>query len=77
MEALGLDLRSFIFQLINFLLVLGGLTYLLHKPLIALLDKRQAEIEQSLKTVAIPGNQPIYYFSKQLIVDFHDYTIAL
>ena len=49
MEALGIDLKYFIFQVVNFLLLFIILTKLLHKPIMNLLDKRNEEIAQSLK----------------------------
>lgn len=49
MEALGIDLKYFIFQVINFLILVFLLSKFLHKPLMTLLDKRNAEIAQSLK----------------------------
>jgi F-type H+-transporting ATPase subunit b len=48
MEALGIDLRTLIFQLFNFLLLLFILTKLLHNPLKKLLERRREEIEQGL-----------------------------
>jgi F-type H+-transporting ATPase subunit b len=48
MEALGIDLKTLIFQLINFLLLLFILTRLLHTPLKALLESRRKEIEEGL-----------------------------
>lgn len=48
MEALGFDLKYFLFQLLNFGLLFFLLKYLLHKPLLALLDKRKAEIQSGL-----------------------------
>ena len=49
MEGLGINLQQFLFQLANFLVLFFGLTYLLHKPLMKLLDDRTKEIDESLK----------------------------
>ena len=48
MNALGLDLKWFLFQLGNFIIVLVALYYLLHKPLLNLIDSRKKEIEEGL-----------------------------
>jgi len=50
MEGLGLNLTWFLFQLGNFVLVFAILTYLLHKPLLKLLDDRNRGIKESLET---------------------------
>ena len=52
MNGLGIDLRLIIFQLINFLLLMGILTYLLHKPILKLIETRQKEIKQGLENAA-------------------------
>lgn len=52
MEALGLDLKTLIFQLINFGILLIVLTKLLHKPIKKLIEDRQREIEEGLKNAA-------------------------
>ena len=49
MASLGINLLSFLFQLGNFVLVFALLTWILHKPLLKLLDTRRAEIKQSLE----------------------------
>jgi F-type H+-transporting ATPase subunit b len=52
MEALGIDLKTLIFQLINFLLLVFVLTKLLHKPLKKLMEDRQKEISDGLENAA-------------------------
>jgi F-type H+-transporting ATPase subunit b len=52
MEALGFDLKYFLFQLVNFTLLLVILKKLIHKPLLNLLEKRREEIEAGLKHAA-------------------------
>ena len=52
MEGLGIDLKLIIYQLINFLLLVGVLSYVLHKPLLKLLDKRSEEIKEGLANAA-------------------------
>jgi F-type H+-transporting ATPase subunit b len=52
MEALGIDLKTLIFQLINFLVLLILLTKLLHKPLKKLMESRQREIAEGLENAA-------------------------
>lgn len=49
MEGLGIDLKWFLFQLGNFSLLLILLTFLLHKPLLKLLDNRRQEVSESLQ----------------------------
>ena len=49
MEALGFDLKYFLYQLANFVVLLFILKKLLHKPLLNLLEKRREEIESGLK----------------------------
>lgn len=49
MEALGIDLRSLLFQALNFAVLLGGLGYFLYKPLARLLAERQEKITASLE----------------------------
>lgn len=48
MDALGIDLKTLIFQLINFGILLAILTKLLHKPIKKLLEDRQKEIAEGL-----------------------------
>ncbi|HSI21303.1 MAG TPA: F0F1 ATP synthase subunit B [Verrucomicrobiae bacterium] len=52
MEALGIDLKTLIFQLINFLVLLVLLTKLLHKPLKKLMEDREREIAEGLENAA-------------------------
>lgn len=49
MEALGIDLKWFLFQMGNFIILLGILTYFLHKPLLKLLEARKQEIAEGLE----------------------------
>lgn len=49
MEALGFDLKYFLFQLVNFVVLLVLLRMVLHKPLTALMDKRRVEIQEGLE----------------------------
>lgn len=49
MEALGINLNLFLAQLINFGAVVGALWYMLHKPVMKMLNDRTQRIEQSLK----------------------------
>lgn len=48
MEALGFDLRYFLFQATNFVLLFLILRKLLHKPLLSLMEKRSEEISEGL-----------------------------
>lgn len=52
MEALGIDLKTLIFQLVNFLILLFLLTKLLHKPLRKLMEDRQKQIDEGLVNAA-------------------------
>ncbi|MEK7665539.1 MAG: F0F1 ATP synthase subunit B [Patescibacteria group bacterium] len=47
--ALGLDLKIFIAQLVNFTIVLLVLWRWAYKPIVRMLDERQKKIEQSVK----------------------------
>jgi F-type H+-transporting ATPase subunit b len=49
MEALGFNLEWFIFQLVNFGILLTVLNHFLHKPLLRLLDKRRQDILEVTK----------------------------
>lgn len=49
MEALGIDLRWFLFQLGNFIVLFILLSVILHKPLRKLLEDRQSEIKEGLE----------------------------
>ena len=49
MEGLGINLKFFLFQLGNFVVLLAFLNYLLHKPLTNLLDKRRSDIKEGLE----------------------------
>lgn len=48
MEALGFDLRYFLFQATNFVLLFLILRAVLHKPLLSMMEKRRTEIEDGL-----------------------------
>src|SRR5258707_6358293 len=47
-ETLGLDLSTFIWHLINFIVLIALLTYFLYRPIVAMLDERSRRIEESL-----------------------------
>lgn len=47
-EALGIDLKEFIFYLINFLILVGVLTKFLYKPFLNVLDTRKQSIQDAL-----------------------------
>jgi len=49
MEALGFDLRYFLFQATNFVLLFFILRAVLHKPIFGMLEKRRIEIEGGLE----------------------------
>jgi F-type H+-transporting ATPase subunit b len=48
-EQLGINLNLFIVQLINFLVVVGLLTYFLYRPILNMLSERTRRIEESLR----------------------------
>ncbi len=48
-SAFGIDLRLIILQILNFGLLAAGLTYLLYKPVLRLLQERRERIEQGMK----------------------------
>lgn len=49
MSALGIDLRSLIVYLINFLVLLGVLYLVGYKPILRMMDQRSARIRESLE----------------------------
>lgn len=49
MEALGINLTSFIAQIINFLIVMFLLWKFAYKPVLGILETRQKKVEQGLK----------------------------
>jgi F-type H+-transporting ATPase subunit b len=52
MEALGIDVRYLAFQLVNFLLLFGILTFVIGKPLTKMLDQRRRDIAKGLEDAA-------------------------
>ena len=48
-DKLGIDLKLLIAQIINFVLLLGILTFLVYKPILKLLDKRKKMIEENVE----------------------------
>ncbi len=49
MEAIGINLQLLVAFLINFLILFGLLTAVLYKPVLKILDERQARIKESLE----------------------------
>jgi F-type H+-transporting ATPase subunit b len=49
MENIGVNWQLLVAFLINFLIVFGGLTALAYKPILKMLDERQAKIRESLE----------------------------
>jgi F-type H+-transporting ATPase subunit b len=49
MEAIGINLQLLVAFLINFLILFGLLTAVLYKPVLKMLDERQAKIKESLE----------------------------
>ena len=49
MEALGLDLATFVAQLVSFLILLGLLIYFGYKPIRRILDERSNRIRESME----------------------------
>ncbi len=47
-EALGIDLKEFIFYLINFVILIGILAKFLYKPFLRILDERRQKIRDAL-----------------------------
>ena len=47
-EALGIDLKEFIFYLINFVILIGILAKFLYKPFLKILDERRQKIQDAL-----------------------------
>jgi F-type H+-transporting ATPase subunit b len=48
-EAFGIDVRLITIQIINFLILLGLLSYFLYKPVLKLLADREAKIAQGIQ----------------------------
>ena len=48
-EAFGVDIRLIIIQIINFVVLLGILSYFLYKPLLNLLEEREGKIAKGIK----------------------------
>lgn len=49
MEKLGIEPRLLVAQIVNFAIIVVVLTKLLYKPILGMLEKRKAEIEEGLK----------------------------
>jgi F-type H+-transporting ATPase subunit b len=49
----GLDIRLLLIQGINFLMLLGLLSYFLYKPVLAMLEKREKEIAEGLRAAEL------------------------
>lgn len=49
MEALGIDLKLIIVQVVNFAILLFVLKRLMYKPILTMLEKRKQEVEDSVK----------------------------
>lgn len=47
--AFGIDVRLILLQILNFGLLAAGLSYLLYKPVLRLLDERRERVEQGMK----------------------------
>lgn len=50
--AFGIDIRLITVQIINFVLLLGLLSYFLYKPLLRFLDEREAKIAKGIEDAA-------------------------
>ena len=48
--AFGVDWHLLLIQLVNFALLLGVLTYFLYKPILRIIDERQAKIAEGVRT---------------------------
>ncbi len=49
LNTLGIDWKLLIVQLINFVLLIGVLTFLLYRPILRVLDERKARIQKSME----------------------------
>ena len=49
-EALGISLKEFIFYLLNFAVLAGGLWFFLYHPFIGVLEARKQRIQDALDT---------------------------
>ena len=48
-QAFGIDVKLITVQIVNFLILLGVLSYFLYKPVLNLLEKREEDIKQGIK----------------------------
>lgn len=48
-QAFGIDIKLITVQIINFIILLGLLSYFLYKPVLKLLDEREQKITQGIK----------------------------
>jgi len=48
-SAFGLDWKLLIAQTVNFVIVFGGLTFFLYKPVLKIISEREAKIAQGIK----------------------------
>lgn len=68
-EALGLDLKEFIFYLINFLILVGALTKFLYKPFLNVLDTRKQSIQDALDNAEMVNrrvNEKMEHYDRQI-----------
>jgi F-type H+-transporting ATPase subunit b len=49
LEAFGIDARLIVIQILNFLVLAGLLTYFLYKPVLKILNEREAKIKQGIE----------------------------
>ncbi len=54
---LGIDWKLFIVQLINFVILIGVLTFLVYRPILRLLDDRRERIRKSMEDTKAIENQ--------------------
>ena len=68
-EALGIDLKEFIFYLINFLILVGVLTKFLYKPFLNVLDTRKQSIQDALDNAEMLNrrvNEKMDHYDRQI-----------
>ncbi len=48
LQAFGIDAKLIVVQILNFVILAAALSYLLYKPLLKVLDEREAKIQQGI-----------------------------
>lgn len=55
-NAFGIDVKLIVVQILNFVILAAALSYLLYKPLLKVLDEREAKIQQGIADAEAAAN---------------------